>query len=105
MKKPKSARCRSRAPSENDPDAGPCPLSLVLPYRLAPTFGRDPLQTGARQMRRVRPPSQTRRLPLGGWALVGSRQEALARRTRQTTRAATPAVAVEWDRQDDARRP
>ena len=25
------------------PDADPCPLSLVLPHRLAPTFGRDPL--------------------------------------------------------------
>src|SRR3954469_10326777 len=27
------------------PDADPCPLSMVLPHRLAPTFGRDPLPT------------------------------------------------------------
>ena len=30
---------------------------MVLPHRLAPTFGRDPLLTSARQMRGVRPPS------------------------------------------------
>jgi len=78
-------------------DADPCPLSLVLPHRLAPTFGRDPLQTSARQMRRVRPPSWTYGLPLGRWALVGSRQEAVARRKRQTTPAATRALAVEGD--------
>src|SRR5829696_228316 len=36
-------------------------------------------------------------LPLGRWALVGSRQEAVARRKRQTTPAATRALAVEGD--------
>ena len=37
-------------------------------------------------MRGVRPPARTDGLPLGRWALVGSRGEAVARRTRQTTR-------------------
>src|SRR5829696_3984844 len=90
---------------ESGPDADPCPLSLVLPHRLAPTFGRDPLQTSARQMRRVRPPSWTYGLPLGRWALVGSRQEAVARRKRQTTPAATGALAVEGDYPDNTRGP
>src|SRR3954465_2413956 len=79
------------------PDADPCSLSMVLSHRLAPTFGRDPLPTSARQMRRVRPPSWTYGLPLGRWALVGSRQEAVARRKRQTTPAVTRALAVEGD--------
>ena len=35
-------------------------------------------------MRGVRPPSWKNGLPLGRWALVGSREEAVARRTRQT---------------------
>src|SRR5215204_3561766 len=87
------------------PDADPCPLSLVLPHRLAPALGRDPLQTSARQMRRVRPPSWTYGLPLGRWALVGSRREAVARWKRQTTREAPRAVAVEGDCSDDARGP
>ena len=75
------------------------------PDRLAPTFGRDPLQTSARQMRGVRPPSWKNGLPLGRRALVGSREEAVARRTRQTTPAATRAVAVEGDDPVDARGP
>src|SRR5829696_6553461 len=85
------------------PDADPCPLSLVLPHRLAPTFGRDPLQTSARQMRGVRPPSSKNGLPLGRRTLVGSREEAVARWTRQATREATRAVAVEGDCPDNAR--
>src|SRR4051812_35183238 len=78
---------------------------MVLSHRLAPTFGRDPLQTSARQMRGVRPPSWKNGLPLGRRALVGSREEAVARRTRQTTAAATRAVAVEGDYPVDARGP
>src|SRR5215217_5682463 len=88
-----------------DSGADPCPLSLVLSHRLAPTFGRDPLPTRARQMRRVRPASWKTGLPLGRRALVGSREEAVARRTRQTTPAATRAVAVEGDYPVDARGP
>ena len=87
------------------PDADPCPLSMVLPHRLAPTFGRDSLPTSARQMRGVRPASWKNGLPLGRRALVGSREEAVARRTRQTTAAATRAVAVEGDYPVDARGP
>src|SRR4051812_7462609 len=68
-----------------------------------PTFGRDPLQTSARQMRGVRPPSWKNGLPLGRRALVGSREEAVARRTRQATPAATRAVAVEGDYPIDPR--
>src|SRR3954470_5554505 len=79
------------------PDADPCPLSMVLPHRLAPTFGRDPLPTSARQMRGVRPPSWKNGLPLGRRALGGSREEAVARRTRQIDPPATRAVAVEGD--------
>src|SRR3954470_23551958 len=85
------------------PDADPCPLSMVLPHRLAPTFGRDPLPTSARQMREVRPPAWPGGLPLGRRALVGSREEAVARRTRQATPAATRAVAVEGYYPVDAR--
>ena len=56
-------------------------------------------------MRGVRPPSWKNGLPLGRRALVGSREEAVARRTRQTTPAATRAVAVEGDDSVDARGP
>src|SRR5215213_9503826 len=94
---------RRRRQTENGANADPCPLSLVLPHRLAPTFGRDPLPTSARQMRGVRPPSWTCGVPLGRRALVGSREEAVARRTRQTTAAATRAVAVEGDYPDNTR--
>ena len=43
-------------------------------------------------MRRVRPPSWKYGLPLGRRALVGSREEAVARRTRQTDSAQLPAL-------------
>src|SRR5215207_10658374 len=42
-------------------------------------------------------------VPLGRRALVGSREEAVARRTRQTTAAATRAVAVEGGYPDNTR--
>src|SRR5215204_5819977 len=87
------------------PDADPCPLSLVLPHRLAPTLGRDPLPTSARQMRGVRPPSRADHLPLGRWALVGPREEAMARWTRRATLALARAVAVERAGADNARGP
>ena len=64
-------------------------------YRWSTGLGRDPLSTSARQMRGVRPPSWPCGVPLRRRALVGSREEAVARRTRQTTAAATRAVAVE----------
>src|SRR3954469_13465542 len=78
---------------------------MVLPHRLAPTFGRDPLPTRARQMRGVRPPSWKNGLPLGRRALVGSREEAVARRTRQTDPVAHRAQAVEGDYPVNARGP
>ena len=113
--------CDGSLPQSNPPRLSSVPFTLTIDkqegrrlcrsmpaiagFRLAPTFGRDPLQTSARQMRGVRPPSWKNGLPLGRRALVGSREEAVARRTRQTTPAATRAVAVEGDDSVDARGP
>src|SRR3954467_5448939 len=67
-----------------------------------PSFASDERKANARGAAAL---MEERSLPLGRRALVGSREEAVARRTRQTTAAATRAVAVEGDYPVDARGP